>query len=331
MVLTPPDALSDEGLVRVLRDGWGVVAASVEYRAVGFGSHHWNVLGADGLRRFLTVDDLETKRESLLEPATRAYERLQAALATARELRRAGASFVVAPIPTVAGEPVVRTEGRFAAALYPYVEGESYAWGDFSTPAHRAGVLDCLVALHGKSTSTLPSSTDDGLCVPHRDELGAALEAGGAAVEEGPYARLVSQLLIRNADKIRRLLARYDDLVHEHRHEPVPTVVTHGEPHAGNTMLTAAGWVLVDWDTALLAPPERDLWSLDPGDGSALRAYAGATGVVPRPLLLELYAVRWDLADIAACVSQLRAARSDRPDDQQSWDVLSALIARLPG
>ena len=65
------------------------------------------------------------------------------------------------------------------------------------------------------------------------------------------------------------------------RAQPSGAVLTHGEPHPGNTMLTADGWVLIDWDTALAAPPERDLWSLDPGDGSVLDAYARLTGVTP--------------------------------------------------
>ena len=34
-------------------------------------------------------------------------------------------------------------------------------------------------------------------------------------------------------------------------------VVTHGEPHVGNAIRTEAGWMLVDWDTTLLAPPEN--------------------------------------------------------------------------
>ena len=38
-------------------------------------------------------------------------------------------------------------------------------------------------------------------------------------------------------------------------------LLTHGEPHPGNAMLAADGWRLVDWDTALVAPLERDLWA----------------------------------------------------------------------
>ena len=71
-------------------------------------------------------------------------------------------------------------------------------------------------------------------------------------------------------------------------------------------MLTGDGWVLIDSDTALIAPPERDLWDLDPGDGSILEAYASATGTSPQPSLLGLYRLRWDLAEIAVNVSRFR-------------------------
>jgi aminoglycoside phosphotransferase (APT) family kinase protein len=37
-------------------------------------------------------------------------------------------------------------------------------------------------------------------------------------------------------------------------------VITHGEPHPGNLMVTDRGPVLIGWDTVGLARPERDLW-----------------------------------------------------------------------
>jgi aminoglycoside phosphotransferase (APT) family kinase protein len=134
-------------------------------------------------------------------------------------------------------------------------------------------------------------------------------------------------LLAEHADPVRRLLARYDELAGRSR--PAGMVLTHGETHPGNTMLTADGWVLVDWDTALVAPPERDLWSLDPGDGSVLRGYADATGVTPSQALLELYRIRWDLADLAVGVSRFRRHHPGSPDDDKSWDDLCSLVVRL--
>jgi spectinomycin phosphotransferase/16S rRNA (guanine(1405)-N(7))-methyltransferase len=87
--------------------------------------------------------------------------------------------------------------------------------------------------------------------------------------------------------------------------------------------------LLIDWDTVLVAPPERDLWSIDPGDGSVLGAYVVATGVTPLPAMLDLYRLRWDLADIAISVRQFRGTHSGTVDDEKSWEVLSSLLAKL--
>jgi len=94
-------------------------------------------------------------------------------------------------------------------------------------------------------------------------------------------------------------------------------------------MRTDGGWLLIDWDTALVAPPERDLWSLDPGDGTILAAYASATGVRPQPFLLDLYRLRWDLADIAVDVSRFRRPHPGSMDDDESWELLSSLIRNV--
>ena len=152
----------------------------------------------------------------------------------------------------------------------------------------------------------------------------ATPEAGARDV--GPYARPAARLIQEHAAPIRRLLARYDRLVTAARTQPARTVLTHGEPHPGNTMLTAGGWVLIDWDTALAAPPERDLWSLDPGDGSILDAYASLTGVTPRAPLLDLYRLRWDIADIAVDVSRFRRPHTGSAEDDESFGFLSSLV-----
>jgi spectinomycin phosphotransferase/16S rRNA (guanine(1405)-N(7))-methyltransferase len=139
----------------------------------------------------------------------------------------------------------------------------------------------------------------------------------------------VAGLIAAHETPLRRLLARYDDLVRDARSHPARAVLTHGEPHPGNTLLTAGGWRLIDWDMALIAPPERDLWHL--GDGPALAAYARATGVTPLPSLLEAYRLRWDIADIALHLGRFRRPHTGSEDDAKAWRVLNSIVEPLSG
>ena len=63
-MLTPPDGLPEATLMSALGRSWGIAATSMQYRAVGWGSHHWEVADAAGPRWFVTVDELENKRQS---------------------------------------------------------------------------------------------------------------------------------------------------------------------------------------------------------------------------------------------------------------------------
>jgi spectinomycin phosphotransferase/16S rRNA (guanine(1405)-N(7))-methyltransferase len=328
-VLTPPDDLPEAVLVLALGRSWGMAVTSMEYRPVGWGSHHWAVADAAGTRWFVTVDELENKRLSASEPLDAGFARLRSALEAAMDLRACGAAFVVAPVPVRDGEPLTRVNDRFGVAVYPFADGQSFDGGKFSSPAHRLSVLGLLVGTHTAPPAASRRALADDFAVPYRDELEAACAPAGEVADCGPYARPVSLLARQHAAPLQRLLARYDALVLAARAQDARMVLTHGEPHPGNTMLTAGGWVLIDWDTALVAPPERDLWDLDPGDGSILDAYAQATGTSPRPSLLDLYRLRWDLADIAADVSRFRRPHTGSIDDDQSWELLSSLVKRV--
>jgi spectinomycin phosphotransferase/16S rRNA (guanine(1405)-N(7))-methyltransferase len=58
-MLVPPDDLPEAALVSALRRSWEVTVSSLEYRAVGWGSHHWEVADTAGSRWFVTADDLD--------------------------------------------------------------------------------------------------------------------------------------------------------------------------------------------------------------------------------------------------------------------------------
>ncbi len=99
-------------------------------------------------------------------------------------------------------------------------------------------------------------------------------------------------------------------------------VITHGEPHAGNVMTTPGGLALVDWDTVLLAPPERDLWDMAGDDGSLLGHYTRATGIQIDPEALALYRLWFDLAEISEYLTLFRAPHGDTADAAEAWENL---------
>jgi spectinomycin phosphotransferase/16S rRNA (guanine(1405)-N(7))-methyltransferase len=334
-VLTPPDSLAESDLVPVLRRGWDLDITSLAYRAVGWGSHHWEATDAVGGRWFITVDDLEQKQLRDGEPLTAAFSRLRASLGAAADLRRCGGTFVLGPVLTHDREPVAPVTERFAIAVYPFVDGQSFSWGEFA-PGQRRAVLALVTGVHTAPAGARRRALTDDFAVPCRAELEAACDLAAAIPGGGPYASRVTLLLRQNAAAIQQLLARYDGLVAQARSRPGRMVLTHGEPHPGNTLLAADGsgdgrWLLIDWDTALIAPPERDLWLLDPGDGTILSAYAEATGVAADPALVELYRLGWDIKDLAVDARRLRRPHAGSADDEKTWQVMSSLVEHVAG
>jgi spectinomycin phosphotransferase/16S rRNA (guanine(1405)-N(7))-methyltransferase len=330
-VFTPPADVPEPDLRAALEDGWSLCAATLEYRPVGFGSHHWELTDTTGARRFITVDDLRTRRRSTGEPLTAGYSRQRAALAAAQALHAAGCAFVVAPLSSRDGEPTTRLGDCFTVAVYPFVTGESLDWDNY-TLQHRRAVVDLLVAVHAAPPQVRDRASPDDYTVQFRDTLTIALDGGdNGNPERGPYARPAAELLTIHAPGIRRALARYDTLVSAVREDPPGLVVTHGEPHPGNVMRTDAGWLLIDWDTALLAPPERDLWDLDPGDGTLHAAYTAATGTVLSYDLLDLYRLRWDLTEIASSLTHFRGPHGTTADDEETWANLKESVMSTVG
>jgi spectinomycin phosphotransferase len=100
-------------------------------------------------------------------------------------------------------------------------------------------------------------------------------------------------------------------------------VITHGEPHPGNIMRSGGGLLLIDWDTAGLALPERDLWLAAGGDARAADCYAELTGRRVSGAAMDLYQLRWSLDDIALSVGDFRDPHEQNEDTALAWAGLT--------
>ena len=334
-----------EAEVRTALTAWGLAAASLTYAPVGFGDYHWVAAepGSTG-RWFVTVADLAHKRHCGDGPAA-AFRGLRRAMETARVLRdgRPAAAgpggaeaeertaepardFVVAPLRAADGETVRGIGERYAVSVFPFVDGDGGDFGDALPPHRRARVLEALADLHRATPPAVtPVLSPD---LPDRDRLARDLAETDRPWTGGPFSEPAGELLAAVAPRLSRLLEEFAHRAAEIGEWSDGFVVTHGEPHPGNLLWRGERCMLVDWDTASLAPPERDLWLVG-ADPDELAAYARATGRRPDRTVMEFYRLRWALADVAEFIRLFRSPHDRTPDTEVAWRGLTDTVDHL--
>lgn len=324
-MLSQPADLPDELIRAELSDGWDFAAAALSYQAVGFGSHHWLAGGADG-QLFVTVDDLVAKSRSARDSTDAVFGRLDRVFRSALSLRRdCGLTFVVAPVPAAGGRVLARLADRYSLLVHPYLaDCEEGHDGGFAAAADRLAVVSLLAELHRAAPPVSPPADDLG--IPNLDGLRAAMAAAEPPWQAGPYSRQARDLLAAHSAGLGLLLTAYDGLAGRVGARADRMVVTHGEPHSANVLRTPAGFVIVDWDSALLAPPERDLWDLAESDTAVLAAYTAATGTVVDQDALTLYRMSYDLGEIAEYICWFRGSHEDSLDAAEAWRNLQFFL-----
>ena len=310
--------ISDSDIAAALARQWALTVQDLSYLPVGFGGYHWLAAGQTGSRWFVTVSDL----------ATPWVPDLPGAMQTAAWLaRQAGLGFVVAPVPTRAGQVVGSVGSRRALMLFPYLDAASGHFEDPIDDGDRAAIIDMLARLHtviprGIQVPTRP------LELASRQVIDQALGSLGVPWTGGPYAEPGRDLLARYERPLRQAFARFDGLLDRVRGAGGPYVITHGEPHPGNLLRTRAGLCLVDWGMTALARPERDLWRVISGDQDAAR-YSQRTGWTVNQDALALYRLRWDLDDVAGMLSQIRGPHLRTADTLVTWTELQKTLEAI--
>ena len=286
----PPD-LSDEAVADVVRTHWSIPVRTISYAAVGFGSHHWLTD-----THFVTVDTADER------------DALAAALRTATALRDdAGLEFVHAPVDGL----LVPLGDEWLVHVYDRLDVlDEVQYGGHDDPE----VVELLHRVHDATPVVRHHARVEDFGIWDRDDLEEALTELDEPWETGPYGDRCRALLRANADAVRSALAQHDAVVAGVGRDG--WVVTHGEPHRANVFRTTDGWRFVDWDTALVAPPERDWWDV-------------AGGAHGDPALVDLYSLRWDLLEVACYVSEFMDDHGEDRNTQESWANYLTYLDRL--
>ncbi|WP_157252223.1 phosphotransferase enzyme family protein [Nonomuraea typhae] len=293
----PPTDIRLDDLITALRTHWDLPIRELTHAPLGFGDHHWTAGG----RWFVTA----------ARPA-RSFDALRAALETAAGLEH---DFVVRPIPSRAGTPLVPFGPHYALSIFPLVEGTAGHFGQETAESDRKAMAALLAGLHGSAPGPGAPVFDPALS--GRAELEAALDDLGRPWSGGPYAEPARLHLARHGSQaLKEVLARFDADAAEYG---TGTVLTHGEPHPGNVLRSGDRRLLVDWDTVALAPPERDLWLALGDSRTAWAAYTAATGHDVSENAMQFFHRRWLLDDLSIYVQDFRAPHEDSADVRTAW------------
>jgi spectinomycin phosphotransferase len=314
-----PANISDSDVTAALARQWALKAEELFYFPAGFGGYHWLAIDQAGSRWFVTVSDL----------AAPWVPDLSAAMQTAAWLAtEAGLEFVVAPVPTSAGQVVGCLDSRHALTLFSYLDATPTHFDDSVNDSDRTEIIDLLARLH-------TATPHDGIQVPMRplelanhQTIDQALASLDVPWNGGPYSEPGRDLVARYERPLRQAFARFDALLDRVREAGGPYVITHGEPHPGNLLHTQAGLRLIDWDMTALARPERDLWWVISTDEDAAR-YSRQTGWTVNQDALALYRLRWSLDDIAEFLSEIRSPHQETADTLVSWAALQETLAAI--
>ncbi|MBZ0299398.1 MAG: aminoglycoside phosphotransferase family protein, partial [Anaerolineae bacterium] len=185
-------------------------------------------------------------------------------------------------------------------------------------------------ALHGLHHVSLPPALAERLpreiyAPQWREQVRDFLRRGEVNHFPDPVAAELSALLQDERPTILRLVQRAETLAAVLQAQSPPFVLCHADIHAGNVLIDAHDQLyVVDWDTLILAPKERDLMYVGGGLFTRQRTPAeeerlfyqgyGPTEVEVDPVGIAYYRCERIVQDIAAYCAQILLTEGDGPD-----------------
>jgi spectinomycin phosphotransferase len=317
-MLEKPD-LSDAQIVACVQDAYALDVRHITFLPLGADPHAavYRVLVPDGSAYFVKVRRGMVSETSVVVP---------------KALHDRGVRQVIAPLPTTTGV-LWAPLADFIMTVYPFVEGHNgYAgglsvsqWAAFGAALQRihTAVLPPAILTH------LQRETYSSHC---RTMVHQFLQQVQVETVHDPIAVRLAELLRTNRDQLVDLLARADRLAQALAQRSQEYIVCHGDLHAGNLLLAANDAVyIVDWDTVILAPKERDLMFIGGGLIDIARApheeerlfYHGYGHTVIDPMAMAYFRYERIIQDIAAFCQEICSPAVGDADRAQALHYLA--------
>ncbi len=253
----------------------------------------------------------------------------EASFSVPKFLSDAGMQQIIPPLPTRSLQ-LWACFPPYRLILYPFIAGRD-AYERKLTDAQWIEFGSVLRRLH---TSAIPADlthdTPRGDFSPRsREVVRSYLARFSRETFDDPIALQLAAFLRSKSAQILGMLERTERLAAELEHQPLRYVLCHGDIHGWNLLVGDNGSLyIVDWDTLIFAPAERDLMFIGAGLGDTgrtpqeeealfYRGYGPAN--VNRPAI-AYYRYERIIEDIAAYCDEVFLSKSSSADRQQALE-----------
>jgi spectinomycin phosphotransferase len=251
-MLTEPD-LKDETIIEHLENAYGLDVEAISFLPFGadFNTAVYRVTTKGNADYFFKLRSGEFFEASALVP---------------KYLADIGIKQVIPPITTKTGQLWINLL-PFKAILYPYIEGcngvaaklSEQQWIQFGAVMKRFHSTYIPSAI----THDIPLET---FSSKWREIVKAFLKRIENEVFEEPVAVKTAEFLKVKSAEILRLIERTEELALTLKNQHLEHILCHADIHGWNLLIDKEGALyIVDWDTLIFAPKERDLMFIGAG------------------------------------------------------------------
>ncbi len=229
---------------------------------------------------------------------------------------------VIAPLPTTSHKLWTTLEA-YTLVLFPFVDGRN-GFSQALSDQHWIEFGTTLKALH---STKLPAAVEQQLpretyAANWREKVMALLDRVNHDTFAEPTAAKLAQFLKSKQKAFECLIERAALWGATLADDGLPLVVCHGDIHAANVLIDARGrFFIVDWDTLILAPKERDLMFIGGGIGGVWNQpeeaelfYTGYGQTQINLTALAYYRCERIVEDIAAYCAEILLTDAGGPD-----------------
>lgn len=245
-----------------------------------------------------------------------------------------GVKQTIAPMETIDQRPTASFK-HYMLVLFPFVEGRSgfdvemsdRNWADLGIglrAIHNVAVPPVILRQLQRETYSA-----------HWREVVKAILAGIDEETADPIATNLAEFLRAKRDEILNIVGSVERLATGFQGRSTEFVLCHADIHAGNVLIDAKDDLyIVDWDTAILAPKERDLMFVGGGVGGIWNKakdealfYQGYGQTKTDQAAIAYYRYERVVEDIAAFSQQICSTDMGRGDRQEGLRQLTRQFA----